>query len=158
MMEMSMLIFMGAIAVAVVVMAMVQVAVLLYSTRVARRVDRLLDRVEKEIQPMLGSINVASGDMSRVTSLVVAQLERADQLFARFAGRFEHLMSVSQDAVVEPVKRSAAVLHGLHVALTALREAAPDEPPRDRTRSKDEDQDQDRDKDQDQDQDALFIG
>ncbi len=41
------------------------------------------------------------------------------------------------------VLRSAAVLHGLHVALTALREAAPDSPPPGRGASKDEDQDQD---------------
>ena len=59
---------------------------------------------------------------------------------------------VLQDAAMEPVKRSADVLHGLHVALTALHEAAADAPPPAGRAAKDEDQYPH------QDQDALFIG
>ena len=114
----------GIIAVSVAVMAALQVALLLYGARLARRVDRLVEQVEKEIQPALSRVNDVTGDVTRVTSLAVAQLERADQLFAHVAERCEHLMAVGQDAVVEPLRRSAALLHALRVAMVALLGAA----------------------------------
>ena len=121
MMEMSTL-FVGAIAVSVAVIAMVQVATCVYGARVARRVDRLADRIEQEIQPALTRVSTASGDVARVTSLAVAQLERVDHLFARLAGRLDHLMNAGEGAVVGPVRRSLALLHGLRAAIVALRE------------------------------------
>ena len=116
--------FLGVIAVSAVSMAVVQVALVFYGVRLAHRVNRLADQIERDIQPTLNRVNVASGDMTRATSLAVAQLERADQLFARLADRFEHLMNVSQDAVVEPLRRSVALMAGLRAAATALRNAA----------------------------------
>lgn len=116
--------FLGVIAAAVVLMSAVQVALVFYGARLAHRVNRLVDKIEKDIEPALNRVNVASGDVTRATSLAVAQLERVDQLFARFTDRFEHLMNVSQDAVVEPLRRSVALVAGLRAAVTALRDAA----------------------------------
>ena len=144
MMEMSTL-FVGAIAVSVAVIAMVQVATCVYGARVARRVDRLADRIEQEIQPALTRVSTASGDVARVTSLAVAQLERVDHLFARLAGRLDHLMNAGEGAVVEPVRRSLALLHGLRAAIVALREPGRGTP-KQRTEARDDDQE------------ALFIG
>lgn len=144
MMEMSTL-FAGAIAVSVAVIAVVQVATCVYGARVARRVDRLADRIEQEIQPALTRVSTASGDVARVTSLAVAQLERVDHLFARLAGRLDHLMNAGEGAVVEPVRRSLALLHGLRAAIVALREQGRGTP-KQRTESRDDDQE------------ALFIG
>lgn len=116
--------FLGVIAVAVVLMSAVQVALVFYGVRLAHRVNRLVDKIEKDIEPALNRVNVASGDVTRATSLAVAQLERVDQLFAQFTDRFEHLMNVSQDAVVEPLRRSVALVAGLRAAVTALRDTA----------------------------------
>ena len=124
-MEVSTLLL-GAIAVSTVVMAVVQVGIIVYGARLAQRVNRLVDQVEREIQPALSRVNTASGDMTRATALAVAQLERADQLFARFADRFERLVSVGQDVVVEPVRQGIALLQGLRAALTVLRRAGGD--------------------------------
>ena len=119
-MELSTL-FMGVIAVAVLAIAIVQVATLVYGLRIVRRLDRIAEQVEKEILPAIDSFNAVSGDITRATSLAVAQIERADQLFARFAVRAERLMTMGQDAFVEPVRRGAAVLQALRAALEALR-------------------------------------
>ena len=116
--------FLGVIAVAVVLMSAVQVALVFYGVRLAHRVNRLVDKIEKDIEPALNRVNVASGDVTRATSLAVAQLERVDQLFTQFTDRFEHLMNVSQDAVVEPLRRSVALVAGLRAAVTALRDTA----------------------------------
>ena len=123
MMETSTL-FLGTIALSVLVMATVQVGMIIYGARLAQRVNRLVDQVEKEIKPALIRVNAVSGDVNRVTTLAVAQLERVDQLFAQFAERFDHLMSVAQDAVVAPVRQGAALLQGMRATLVALRGVA----------------------------------
>ncbi len=135
--------FMGVITFAVLTIAVAQVATLWYGLRVMRRLDQIANRVEKDIQPALDRINAVSGDVTRATSLAVAQIERADQLFARFAVRAERLMAVGQDAVIEPVRRSAALIQALRAALEMLRTTPRDAPAKSAA---------------DDEQEALFIG
>ena len=119
-MEMSTL-FLGAIALATLVMAVVQMCMIIYGARLAQRVSRLVDQVEQEIKPALNRVNAMSGDMNRATSLAVAQLERVDQLLGQFSGRADHLMTLAQDALVAPVRQGVALLQGMRAALAALR-------------------------------------
>ena len=141
-MELSTL-FMGVIALAVAALATAQVVTLLYGLRLVRRLDRLADQVEKEILPVVDSFNAVSGDVTRATALLVAQIERADELFARFAVRAERLMAVGQDAVIEPVRRSAALIQALRAALETLRTPSSGSPGKASA---------------DEEQEALFIG
>ena len=135
--------FMGVITFAVLTIAVAQVATLWYGLRVMRRLDQLANRVEKDIQPVIDRVNAVSGDVTRATSLAIAQIERADQLFARFAVRADQLMAVGQDAVLEPVRRSAALIQALRAALEALRTTPRDAPSKQAA---------------DDEQEALFIG
>ena len=135
--------FMGVITFAVLTIAVAQVATLWYGLRVMRRLDQLANRVEKDIQPVIDRVNAVSGDVTRATSLAIAQIERADQLFARFAMRADQLMAVGQDAVLEPVRRSAALIQALRAALEALRTTPRDAPSKQAA---------------DDEQEALFIG
>ena len=90
--------FLGTIALATLVMAVVQVGMIVYGVRLVQRVHHLVDEVEKEIKPALIRVNEISGDMNRATSLAVAQLERVDELLGQFAGRADNLMTLAQDA------------------------------------------------------------
>lgn len=134
----------GAIATATMVMAAVQVGVIIYGARLARRVGRLVTLVEQDIQPMVERMQSMSGDAARVTSLAVAQVERADKIFSQAAERLEHLMTVAQDALVDPVRQGLALFQGLRAGLVALCDIA-DRPAR-QTESVREDED------------PLFIG
>ena len=139
--------FLGAIAVSTLVMAAMQIALIIYGTRLARKVDRLVDQVDHEIEPALKRVNAISGDAERAVSLAVAQVERADQLFARFADRIDHLMDITQEAVIEPVRQGVALLHGLRTAIAALR-GRDDEPASETAGAPAADEDDE----------ALFIG
>lgn len=139
-------VFLGAIAVATVLMALVQVGIIVYGARLVRRVDQLVTVVETEIKPALGRVNAMSGDINRATSLAVAQVERADLLFAKVADRVDRVTLVAQDAVIEPFRQGAALLQGLRVAIAVLREAGSSGTPTERTGSVDDDEE------------ALFIG
>ena len=114
-------VFLGTIAAATVIMALVQVGLIVYGARLARRVDRLADVIETELKPTLTRVNKMGADMSRASSLAVAQMERVDQLFGRLAERLDRVTLVTQDALIEPFRQGSALLEGFRVALSSLR-------------------------------------
>ena len=135
--------FLAAIAAATGVMALIQIGVVIYGARLARRVNRLADRVEREIDPFLGKVQEMSNDATRATKLAVAQVERADQLMAQLAQRAEATLDVVQDVLVAPARRGLALIEGLRAMFSSVRK--PVERRSDDTESTEEDE-------------ALFIG
>jgi hypothetical protein len=114
--------FLGLIAVATLIMAVIQVGVMLYAGRLARRVDRLTSLVEQDIKPVLENVNAISVSAARVASLAVAQAERADRLFADVSQRVDETVTLIQSVVVAPVREGRAVLAAVAAALAAFRE------------------------------------
>lgn len=133
------LVFLGSTALAVVVMAAIQVGAVIYAVRLARRAERLVSQIEQEIVPIISRLAVISDDAARATSLAVAQVERADRLFADLSQRVERIMVLIETTLTGPAREGMAIISGIKAALAALRG------PRGRARSAD-------------DEDALFIG
>ena len=138
------LVFLGVIALATLTMAAVQVGIIVYAGRLTRRVDRLVGQVEHDLKPLIHRLNEMSGEAARASALAVAQVERADQLFAHFADRVEHILSLVQNAVVVPAQEGRAILHGLRAGLAALRSLGERRQPGPSSAAEDEE--------------ALFIG
>ena len=67
-------VFLGIIAVATLATAIVQIGVLVAAGRAAKRVDRLADRVERELTPLFASLNAIGQDAARAASLATAQV------------------------------------------------------------------------------------
>ncbi len=116
-------VFLGVIALATLVMATVQLGIIVYGAKLARRVDRLVDVVETEIKPTLGRVNAMSEDMSRATALAAVQAERFDKLGERMTVYVDQLSELTEDTVIEPMRRGAALLRGLRVVMAVLRGA-----------------------------------
>jgi hypothetical protein len=114
-------VFLGVIALATLVMATVQLGIIFYGAKLARRVDRLVDVVETEIKPTLGRVNAMSEDVSRATALAAVQAERFDKLGERVTVYVDQLAELTEDTVIEPMRRGAALLRGLKVVMAALR-------------------------------------
>ena len=128
--------FLGIIALTTLVTAIVQVVVLIGAGLLARRVQRTLDRAEKELRPMFDHLNMISRDAARAASLAVVQVERADRLFADVAQRVEQTVTTLQAVVAVPVREGAAVLSAFRAVMSALRDARAN---RNRARVEDED-------------------
>jgi hypothetical protein len=111
----------GVIAAATLVTAILQVALMLYARRLARRITGLVEDVERELKPLSGSANALGRDAARVASLAVSQMERADQLFANLAAKVEETVAIVQRTMIAPARESMALLAGLRAALAALR-------------------------------------
>jgi hypothetical protein len=114
--------FLGVIAAATLVMALIQVGALVYGWMLARQMARLVVRIEEEIKPLSASFNAVARDAARASSLAVAQVERVDRLFADLTARVEQTADVVQRAVVAPIREGTALMAGVKAALEVLRE------------------------------------
>ena len=135
-------VFLGVIAVAVLVMALLQVGAVVYAARLARRVEGVVGRLEKDVQPALERLTSMSGDAARATSLAAAQVERVDRLLDEVTVRADRALTSVQRAIDAPQREATALVAGVRAAVGALRGAR-------RARSRQGAFDED---------DALFIG
>jgi hypothetical protein len=135
--------FLGVIALATFTMAAIQVAVIVYGWRVARRVNRLLTQVEHEMKPLAESINTIARDAARISSLAAGQVERVDRLVTDLTTRLEETATTVQNAILKPLRDGAAIMSGVKAAIEVVRELT-GRTGSNRTRAEEED--------------ALFIG
>ena len=133
-------VWLGVIAVAVAVMAILQIAVLLRLSQVAREASEATRDLRRELTPLIAKAHKIADDAGRVSALALTQVERVDQLFESTALRIDETMQTVQDTLIRPVRQGAAVMAGVKAALAVFRAR------QDRARY-------DRDDD-----DALFIG
>ncbi len=114
--------FLGVIAAATLIVALVQIGLIVAAGLLARRVTRLADEVEREIRPVFAHINAIGRDASRTAALATAQVERVDRLFADIAVRVEQTLDNVQSSMNAPVREGRAMLSALRAALQVLRD------------------------------------
>jgi len=113
--------FLGIIAVAVLVMAVIQVAAIIFAMSAARRIGQMADRIEQDLRPVMSNLQAISAEAARATSLAAAQMERADRMFADFSRRADQVMAAIP-SLLGPAGKGFAFLNGLKAALAAIQE------------------------------------
>ena len=114
-------VFLGIIAVAVLVMAIIQVAAIMFAMSAARRIGEAADRLERELRPVVTNLQTMTAEAARVTNMAAAQMERADRMFTDLSRRAEQLMAVVP-SLLGPAGKGFAFLNGLKAALGAIQE------------------------------------
>jgi hypothetical protein len=135
-------VLLGVIAVATLVMASVQVALLIVGTRLARQVQDLGTRIEQDIRPLVAGATAVAGNAARASELALAQIERADRALTDLAQRIDDTSRLVRGAVLAPAREGRALLAAIGAAIGVVREAQRARP---RGQSPEED-------------DPLFIG
>ena len=121
--------FLGVIAMATLVIALVQVSVIVYGWMLARRVVRLLAQLEGEMAEVMESLNSIARDAARATALAAAQVERVDKLFGDIAARIEQTAATVQKAILTPLREGVAVMSGVRAAMAVLKDLSRRSPP-----------------------------
>jgi hypothetical protein len=114
-------VFIGIIAIATLVMALVQVGFIIYGWTIARRVSRILDQIEQELKPVLDSLSAMARDAARASALAVAQVERVDRLFTDLTERVEYTATTFERAILTPLREGAAVMAGIKAVLAIFK-------------------------------------
>jgi len=145
-------VFLGIIAIAVVTMAVIQVAAAIFAARAARQMGDVVSRFESTVQPILANLppilanlQAVSADAARASAAATTQVERAGQLLQDLASRVDQTVMTVQESILRPARRGIAFLHSVHAILGAVRSVARGRGKNQRTVAVDE-------------EDALFIG
>jgi outer membrane murein-binding lipoprotein Lpp len=114
--------FLGVIALSVLVMAAIQVAAIVAGMKLARRVDQLSTQLNQEIKPLIANLTAMAEQASHTASLASHQVERVDRLFGEMATRVDETIAVARQFVRGPARRGLAVLSGVQAAVSAFRD------------------------------------
>ena len=133
-------VWLGVIAVAVLVMAVAQVAVLIRLSQVARETSEATRDLRRELTPLIAKAHRIADDAARVSTLALTQMERVDHVLSTTIQKIDDTVAVVQSAIVSPVRQGAALMAGVKAALAVFKAR------------------QDRGRYGRDDEDALFIG
>jgi hypothetical protein len=116
--------FLGIIAVAVLTMAVIQVAAIVFAARAARQMGDAVSRFEHTVGPIIANLQAVSADAARASAAASAQVERAGQLLQDLATRVDQTVMSVQESILRPARRGFAFLHSLQAILSAFRRDA----------------------------------
>jgi hypothetical protein len=115
-------VLLGAIALATLVMAFVQVGAIVYAARAARRAEHMIAKLERDVAPIIERLTVMSGEASRAASLAALQVEKIDRMVTDVSEKVDRTLTAAQRAVVTPAREGAALMAAVKATVATLRE------------------------------------
>ncbi len=97
------IVFLGVIALASLTQTTMLIAVLLESRKLARRVDAVHERFEKDLRPALEGLSRISRNMAEISDLAVLEARRIDVAVADTVDRFQEMVQEIRVLVVRPL-------------------------------------------------------
>ena len=112
--------WLGTIAIAVAIMALIQIGLIIAAIMVAKSAIRAVGDVRKEIRPLMDKVNRIADDAAQATALAKMQVERVDQLVHQTAERIDEVSNAIQNTIVGPLRNGAAVIAGIRAAISVF--------------------------------------
>lgn len=116
-------VFLGVIALATLVMALIQVGAIVAALRVAKQAQATLDSVQQEVRPLIARATAVVEEASRTAALATAQAQKVDRLITDLSQRLEETAAVVQDAIVKPAREGFAIVAAIRAMVSAFRGA-----------------------------------
>lgn len=113
--------FLGLIAAATALMAVVQIGAIVVLARVALQVQGILTTIQKDIGPLLTRANTVAEEASRTATLATAQAEKIDRLVTDLVRRVDETSAVLQQAIIRPAREGMAVIAALKAGFGVLK-------------------------------------
>ncbi len=114
-------VFLGVIATATLITAILQVVLLVAAANLVRRVTRFVDFIEVEVKPIIAHVDAIARDASRAAGLALAQVERADQLLSNTIQRIEQTLATVQSLIVGTLREGNALMMGFRAVMATIR-------------------------------------
>jgi hypothetical protein len=137
-------VWLGVIAAAVAIMAMMQIGLVIVCLRLARQLSATADEIRRDVQPLVAKVHRIADDAARATSLAAVQVERVDEMLSRTVARVDDVAGIVRNAMGGPIRQGYAVAMAVRAALSVFG-GGPSRGRRRDARTRD-------------DEDALFVG
>ena len=113
--------FLAVIAVATLVMALIQVGAIIAVARLARQAQEAAAAVQRDVKPLLAKVNAIADEASKTATLATAQAQKIDTLVTDLTRRVEETSALVQHAIVTPAREGLAVVAAVKAALGVFR-------------------------------------
>jgi len=113
--------FLGIIAAATAVMALVQIGAIVVLTRVAAQVQGLAATLERDIRPLLVRVTAIADEAQKTATIATAQAQKIDRLVTDLTRRVDETSLVIQQAIITPAREGMAIFAAFKAGLAALR-------------------------------------
>jgi len=113
--------FLGIIAFAVMIMALIQVGAIFAGLRLAKRVDQLATQLDQEIKPLIANLTAMSSEAARAAALAAKQAERIDKVFGEMVERVDQTLAAAQEFVNGPARQGMAIMAGVKAVVDTFR-------------------------------------
>jgi hypothetical protein len=113
--------FLGIIALATLVMALIQVGAIIFAARLGRRVQQMMATIQDDVRPLIARATSVAEDASKTAALASSQAQKIDTLVSDLTRRVEETSILVQQAVVTPARETLALVAGIKAGLAALR-------------------------------------
>jgi hypothetical protein len=94
-------VFLGVIAVATALMALVQIGAIVVLARVAGQVQSIAATIQSDIRPLIARANAIAEEASKTATLATAQAQKIDRLMTDLTRRVDETSTVIQQAVLK---------------------------------------------------------
>lgn len=131
-------VFLGVIAVATLIMALIQVGAIVVALKMARQAQDAVGKaqatlataqqtivsVHEEIRPLIAKATSIADEASRSAALATAQAQKIDRLVTDLSKRVDDTAAVVQEAVITPAREGMAIMAAVRAGLAVLRGAS----------------------------------
>lgn len=114
-------VFLGVIAGATLLMALIQVGAIIAALRLARQAQQMMMSVQQEVRPLIARASAIAEEASRTVALATTQAQKVDRLVTDLSQRVEETAAVLQEAIITPARQGLAVFAAIKAGLGALR-------------------------------------
>ena len=113
--------FLGVIAVATALMAIMQIGAIVVLAKVATQVRDIVVTLQQDIRPLIARANVIADEATKTATLATAQAQKIDKLVTDLTRRVDETSAVVQQAIIAPAREGMAIVAALKAGLGALR-------------------------------------
>ncbi|MGH9412034.1 MAG: hypothetical protein ACRD1V_21570, partial [Vicinamibacterales bacterium] len=114
-------IFLGIIAAATLVMALIQVGAIIALARLAGQVRQLMAAVQVDLRPLIARATAIADEAAKTAALATAQAQKIDALVTELTRRVDETSAVVQDAIITPAREGLAIVAAVKAGLSVLR-------------------------------------
>jgi hypothetical protein len=114
-------VFLGIIAVATALMALMQIGAIVVLARVAAQVAGIVKTLQQDIRPLIVRATAIADEAQKTATLATAQAQKIDRLLTDLTRRVDETSGVIQEAIITPAREGLALFAALKAGLAALR-------------------------------------
>ena len=113
--------YLGIIAAATALMAIIQIGAIVVLARVAVQVRDIIGTLQKDIRPLIARATAVADEAQKTAALATAQAQKIERLLTDLTRRVDETSIIIQHAIVTPAREGMALIAGLKAAFGALR-------------------------------------